>query len=359
MSYYILPKINNTIRIHLVNSDINVEEPYISHSLFKYYNELEKEIKINCNNVIYNYNDMIKIINPFEYVYTNVPGSKFSVSKLNPKTNMFYELLEVLTTLNLYDQYTKEIESLHISNNYGDVIECGELLRENYNDNIDNYTEINNETTVLIHHKKYDFLFFESSVDDHYIVSLIKILLIILKNQQTNGTCIIKISTIFYKPIVEILYILCSLFQKVYIMKPNVSNITTFDKYIICKNFQNKPIHNLETIYNSLHDLLKKIENIKNKYILSILDHEIPYYFITKINDINTILGNQQLESFNLVINLLKNKNKEEKIQIIKKTCIQKSVLWCEKFKIPCNKFSEKINIFLPIVKEFKELKEE
>ena len=88
---------------------------------------------------------------------------------------------------------------------------------------------------------------------------------------------------------------------------------------------------------------------------MSILDHEIPYYFITKINDINTILGNQQLESFNLVINLLKNKNKEEKIQIIKKTCIQKSVLWCEKFKIPCNKFSEKINIFLPIVKELKE----
>jgi hypothetical protein len=298
---------------------------------------------------------MIKIINPFEYVYTNVPGSKFSVSKLNPKTNMFYELLEVLTTLNLYDQYTKEIQSLHISNNYGDVIECAELLRENYNDNIDNYTEINNETTVLIDNKKYDFLFFEPRVDDHYTVSLIEILLLILKNQQTNGTCIIKISTIFYKPIVEILYILCSLFQKVYIMKPNVSNITAFDKYIVCKNFQNKPIHNLETIYNSLHDFLKKIENIENKYVLSILEHELPYYFITKINDINTILGNQQLESFNLVINLLKNKNKEEKIQIIKKTCIQKSVLWCEKFKIPCNKFSEKINIFLPIVKELKE----
>ena len=40
MSYYILPKINNKVRINLVNSYINIEEPYISHSLFKYYNEL-------------------------------------------------------------------------------------------------------------------------------------------------------------------------------------------------------------------------------------------------------------------------------------------------------------------------------
>jgi hypothetical protein len=357
MSYYILPKINNKVRINLVNSHINVEEPYISHSLFKYYNELEKEIKNNCNNVIYNFNDMIKIINPFEYVYTNVPGSKFSVSKLKPKTNLFYELLEVLTTINIYDQYTSEIKALYISNNVSDIIECTDLLRENYNDCNESYNEINDELNILIDKKKYDFLFFETKVDNHYIVSLIEVLLIILKNQQMNGACVIKISNIFYTPIVEILYILSSLFQKVYIMKPNVSNITTFDKYIVCKNFQTTPAHNLESIYDSLYDSLKKPENIKNKYIFSILDHEIPYYFVTKINDINMIIGNQQLESFNLLINLLKNKNKEEKIQIIKKTCIQKSVLWCEKFKIPCNKFSEKINIFLPIVKE--EMKEE
>jgi hypothetical protein len=26
--------------------------------------------------------------------------------------------------------------------------------------------------------------------------------------------------------------------------------------------------------------------------------------------------------------------------------------LWCEKYKIPCNKFSEKNNMFLPIIRE-------
>ena len=42
----------------------------------------------------------------------------------------------------------------------------------------------------------------------------------------------------------------------------------------------------------------------------------------------------------------------------MKKTNIQKSVNWCEKFKIPCNKFSDKINIFLPIAKEITGLNE-
>ena len=66
----------------------------------------------------------------------------------------------------------------------------------------------------------------------------------------------------------------------------------------------------------------------------------------------NIIIGQQQLEALNQVISIVKTKNKDEKIEILKKTNIQKSVNWCEKFKIPYNKFSDKINIFLPIIKE-------
>jgi hypothetical protein len=73
-----------------------------------------------------------------------------------------------------------------------------------------------------------------------------------------------------------------------------------------------------------------------------------------KLDDINIIIGQQQIESLDLLINILKNKNKEDKIEAMKKTNIQKSVAWCEKYKIPCNKFSEKTNIFLPINKEYK-----
>ena len=66
----------------------------------------------------------------------------------------------------------------------------------------------------------------------------------------------------------------------------------------------------------------------------------------------NITIGQQQLEALNQIIGILKNKNKYDKIETIKKSNIQKSVNWCEKYKIPCNKFTEKINIFLPIIKE-------
>jgi hypothetical protein len=94
---------------------------------------------------------------------------------------------------------------------------------------------------------------------------------------------------------------------------------------------------------------------LENKNIGSILDFDIPNFFLTKMGDMNIIIGQQQLESLDMVINILKNKNKEDKIETIKKSNIQKSVVWCEKYKIPCNRFSEKINIFLPINKEVKE----
>ena len=80
--------------------------------------------------------------------------------------------------------------------------------------------------------------------------------------------------------------------------------------------------------------------------IHSIIDGEIPYYFINKIDDINIIIGQQQLEYICQIINIFKNGNKNEKIEFIKKNNIQKSVNWCEKFKIPCNKFLDKTNIF-------------
>jgi hypothetical protein len=42
-----------------------------------------------------------------------------------------------------------------------------------------------------------------------------------------------------------------------------------------------------------------------------------------------------------------KNKNREDKIEILKRTHIQKCINWCEKNQLPYNKFTDKLNIFL------------
>jgi hypothetical protein len=193
---------------------------------------------------------------------------------------------------------------------------------------------------------KFDIMYLEID-KNNYIYSLTIILMIILKNQKVNGNVIIKIDHIFYKPIVDIIYFLTSLYDKVYLIKPNTSNIISFEKYIICKNFKFNDENNNYLKYNYFK-LLVFLKKHKNNYISNILDFDIPYHFKIKIDDINTIIGQQQIDAFDQIISIYRNKNKDDKIETLKKINIQRSVNWCEKNKIPYNKFIEKINIFLP-----------
>jgi len=366
MSYYIIPKNTNFLNVNPQKSDENYLNPYMSYSLFKYHKELCEQIAkylINSTpelDISYRtYNDVIKIVNPYEYIFSKVPGSKFSVSKLKPQTNLFYDFLEVSTTLNIFEPYKNtNIKTLHLTHNNSDSIECFEMLRENYGDEIICYDEINDNIINLIGDIKFEFLFFEANTDNphSYIISLINYVMIILRNQSYSGISIIKIDSIFYKPVVDIIYLLSSLYEKVYILKPNSSNVTTFDKYIICKNFQYSDQNDSRYLKLNYYRLLVFLKKLENKYITSIFDFEIPYHFITKLEDMNIIIGQQQIDSLDLVLNILKNKNREEKIETIRKSNIQKSVLWCEKYKIPFNKFSEKINIFLPMTKDMEEI---
>jgi hypothetical protein len=358
MSYYILPKTNNIINVNPIDSHDDLLKPYISHSLYHYYNQTRNEIEKVCSNENDRANtcfdELIKIVNPYEYIFSKVPGSKFSVSKLRPKTNIFYDFLEVSTTVNIFESFKNQgVKTLHFTPNYSDTIECFEMLRENFNDEIIYYDQINEENMKTIENNKFDFLFVEVESNNFkkYVTNLIECLMLIFRNQESGGSCVIKLNHIFHKPVVDILYILSSLYEKVYILKPNTSNITSFDKYIVCKNFQKSDSKSMyyKCNYYRLIVFLKKLED---KNIVSILDFDIPNYFLMKIDDMNIIIGQQQLESLDMVINILKNKNREDKIETIKKSNIQKSVAWCEKYKIPCNRFSEKINIFLPINKE-------
>jgi hypothetical protein len=350
MSFYILPKNNNEFFFDPKNSNENLK-PYISCTLYKYYNDIYQQIKTTLSKIedlSYNtFEEMTKIINPYEFIFSKVPGSKFSVSKIKTKSNLFYDFLEISISLNIFDKFTENINALHITNNSEDTISCCEMLREKFTDTVIHSNNLNEQIVESIGNTKFNFLFFESDETNinNYIKNVIQFLLIIIMNQTNEGTSILKISNLFYKPIIEILYILTSIFEKVYIIKPNASNIISFDKYIVCKNFilNDKKKH----LYNSNYSKLLEFYNSCDQNIDTILNFKIPYFFITKIDDINVIFGQQQLETLNQLIVILKNKSRDEKIDAIKKTNIQKSISWCEKYKIPCNKFTDKINIFL------------
>jgi hypothetical protein len=359
MSYYILPKINNILSFNLKTlNEPPIISPYISSSLIFYYCELLKEIKsimnndIDCSDILIN--EVIKSINPYEYIFSKVPGTKYSVSKLKSASNLIYDLLEILNSINVLDKYKEKINCIIFSSNNKDINECIALLRDEtkYNDNYDNYEYLNISTLTETINSSYHFIYFDSKTKffKDYLFSLMQIILFIIRYQIKGGNCIIKIHTTIDKPIIDIIYILTTLYDKTYIVKPNTNNIATFEKYIVCKDFCINDNNNelLKKYYNDISNILESYKNLKNEKVYSLLDFEIPCYFINKLDDINIIIGQQQLETFNLLINILKNKNREEKLETIRKTNIHKCILWCEKFGIPHNKFNDKTNIFLP-----------
>lgn len=362
MSYHILPKNYNLINVNPNTSNHinNLYNSYISFSLINYYFNLKNEI-IEMFNLIppgfednktyisrdnfHNIEEALQIVNPYEYVYNNIPGFKYPVSKFTEKTHLFYELLEIINTLDLLDNFNNSyIKTLHISKNT-DSIKCLQLLRNNKNDtnyyfdNFENYEykildNKNSQTNNFFFNEyKYDFIYTETNINN-YIPSLIQILLIILKQQKNSGNCIIKISTINSKPIIDIIYFLSSLYDTLYIVKPNTSNITSFDKYIICKNYllNEKDIKYLKFNYYKLFVFIKKFNNEK---ISGLFDFDIPYYFKNKLDDLNIIIGQKQIEAMDLIINIYKNKNNNNKIELLKKNNIQKSINWCQLHKIP------------------------
>ena len=261
MSYYILPKINNNLIVNPKFDNDNCTV-YCSFSLYNYYNNIKSQIDYICLNepdLVYNYIELIKIVNPYEYVFFTVPGSKYSVSKLKPNTNDFYDLLEIFITLNILDTYNnKPIKSLHFSLDNVDTTDCIEMLRENYDDDvIIKLNENDEEIYKTINDLKFDIMFFNKVHNDinSYIINFIKFVMNILRYQEFGGTTIIKIDYIFHKPIIDLLYLLSSLFEKVYIIKPNTSNITTFEKYIVCKNFNGSAETKLELYKNNYYNL--------------------------------------------------------------------------------------------------------
>jgi hypothetical protein len=57
--------------------------------------------------------------------------------------------------------------------------------------------------------------------------------------------------------------------------------------------------------------------------------------FLNKIEDMNIIMGQQWIQSLESLVSLLKNKHNDMKIEQIIQQNIQKSILWCEKYKVP------------------------
>jgi hypothetical protein len=188
---------------------------------------------------------------------------------------------------------------------------------------------------------------------------MILVFLIIIKYQTNQGMCVIKMDNILYKAVIDVIFIISGIYDKIYLVKPSISNITKGERYLICKGF-NEDLNNQNKILENVEEqLISKMNNselMSNQFINSIIDNELPYYFLNRLEESNLVIGQQQLEAYDQIINIFKNNNREEKIESLKRSHIQKCIQWCEKNQLPHNKFIDKTNIFLAPKKKQEEI---
>ena len=166
-----------------------------------------------------------------------------------------------------------------------------------------------------------------------------------LTMQSNNGNFVLKVFDTFSNAIIDILYLLSSLYKNVYIMKPQTSRNANSERYIICKGYnlnenKEKVDYIIEKMYNNFDNLNS------NLYIETIFNFKYSRTFISKIEEINIIIGKKQIDNIVITLNLMMNK-KFDKIDYYKKKHIQKCIRWCEKYNINFNKNLKSTNIFL------------
>jgi 23S rRNA U2552 (ribose-2'-O)-methylase RlmE/FtsJ len=399
MNYFILDNINNKLNLNQIKilfcDEENMEN--ISSSTKKYIEIMKGKIH-KCHS---QWDNLKKITNEYEYIHTNIPHYKNSVSKIKPISRAFFKLIEIFNIFNVLENYKHiNINSFHLAEGPGGFIEALSYMRFNSNDNYYGMTLIDNLNSKIPGWKKTDnFLkknrnvIIEKGHDGtgnlynpdnlSYIIKKYKNSMEIITGdggfdfsidynkqeklalqliysqiiyaiclQKKNGYFLLKVFDTFTSASVDLLYILSCFYEKVHIIKPNTSRSANSEKYVICSNFKYTDTSYYFKDFSTTLAMLNNID-LNNTYINRFLNFDINYKYISTIREINTILSQQQIDNISKTLNLIENtERKRDKYITQQYKNIQKCTQWCIKYQIPYNKF-DKTNIFLEKKKKY------
>ena len=359
----------------------------INKSLCKYLSFVKEQIDTKQNE----WDKYKKYTNIYEYIHTIIPNTKLSVCTYKPLSRSFYKMIEMCKLLYILEDLPPICKTFHLAEGPGGFIEALALMRSQLNDTYYGMTLIDDDNSVpgwrksksfLLHNPnviiekgcdergdlmnpdnlKYCYLKYHGTMDlitadggfdfsnDFNKQEIISSKLIMCQiafataMQKQGGNFIIKFFDTFTKLSLDLLFLLSNLYNRVYFIKPNTSRQANSEKYIVCKGFR---LSSSEEIVKKFHKILTQtFEN--DSVIVSLFDFDLPYIFINKVEEINAIFGQQQIENIVNTLNLIDNtnNNKLDKIETMKKTNIQKCITWCQKYNLSYNKLIPTTNIF-------------
>lgn len=378
MSYYQLPSTNFFIPkyIDYIVSNEN-PTPIISNSLSIYLSEIKQRLE----EIEDEWDIHKKYTNPYEYIHTMLPVRKKCISKYIPLSRSYFKMVEIIHTFNIIFD-SKPINTFHLAEGPGGFIEAIANHRKCIHDNYIGMTILDdkNDPNIPAWKKTESFLKknknvtiekgrdgtgnilslanftyckekygssmelitgdggFDFSVDfnnqEIQIADLLMAQVFYALVMQKKGGCfVLKIFDSFMEHTVDLLYILSSFYEMVYIIKPYTSRYANSEKYIICKNF----LHTSNGIfYPILHKAFEQmVLNNGSKKVVRFLNIPICYNFIMKIEECNAVFGQQQIENIHYTISLIESKYKQDKIDQLLKINCSKCIHWCNKHNIP------------------------
>ena len=418
MTYYLIPKSNFLSHkyIDCVLSD-EIPIPVISNSLSNYLYEIKEELESQEKD----WDIFKKYTNPYEYIHSQVPQRKKCVSKYKPLSRSYFKMIEMVSLFD-FNFGVQPIRTFHLAEGPGGFIEaiagirnCPEdqyvgmtILDENNDPNIPAWKKtehfLRQHKNVYIEkgvtgtgnilalenleycREKYgssmDLITadggFDFSLDFNQQEIIIARLLYAqiayaILMQRRGGSFILKIFDVFMQHSIDLIYILSTFYEKVYIIKPQTSRYANSEKYIVCKGFlfgsraaednggnrsffrnevvERRPkvsalsLHALpapttdpsedeQYFYPILHRSFAKMLS-SDKYVCRFINISIPINFVTRLEEYNAIFGQQQIENIYYTISLIKNKNRQDKIDNLIKTNVQKCISWCNKYNVP------------------------
>lgn len=382
MIHYQLPRnspdLYKYIEIFFSNNNI---VPVVSNSLSYYLGDIKKKI----NNREQEWDSVKRYTNPCEYIHTIIPGKRKSIAKKKPLSRSYFKMIELVYFFKLLDKAHvkgEHITSFHLAEGPGGFIEAllhirnnerdkyigmsilddvhdpnipgwkksKQFLQENPNvvieSGVDGTGDIlsvaNFEYCKNAHANSMEIITgdggFDFSLDFNKQEAIIVELLFAqiayaIVMQKEKGCFILKVFDCFMQHTLDMLALLSSLYEKVYITKPQTSRYANSEKYLVCKNYLGP---SADVIYPFLLSAFKEMKN-QNKEIFRVLNIPLTLLFTTKMEEYNAIFGQQQIENIHYTLNLMDSKNKQEKSNALIRSNVKKSVDWCIKYGVLYN----------------------
>jgi len=374
------------LNVH-VPSDEEEEPPL--NSLSSYLQEIKGKICMYDSWEIFK-----EYTNPYEYIHTKTHHKK-SVASYQPLSRSYFKMIEILKQFSLlYPFRNQSIKTFHLAEGPGGFVEAvlnvrkGQVPSISYQDSyhaitliqennksvpswrrsqffIRNHSNVHIElgsdlTGNLLHMENFvdmvtkygsqmDLITADGGFDfsDDFNKQEICIIPLLVAQisyalclQKMGGCFVLKIFDCFLPATVDLLYLLSSCYENVYLTKPLTSRVANSEKYIVCENYHHENYHD---IYAHLFGWFKTVLEIKPeswKSSLRMLNVKIPRLFISKLDEYSLILGHQQINNIFTTLSLIHNKNnRNAKIEYLIKIHISKCLYWCFKHNVTVDKF--------------------